>query len=375
MAKTIPQLIAEGAIEFHSVEAGNSLLTHFPEAPELVRLQADLLAERSSRADAVRLYAEAAGLFLAQGKVLKAAVAKSLEWRLARPSPKAMFAFQHAVASGHRNGEPLNAFLQGIAPVERMAFFARFERRVLPAGRTIETAAEPENGLWLVVSGRLRETRSLAVAAPGGLKRQIVAVHEENGFFGDLYPFKSSPGESAVIEALVRSEMIVLSKRRLIQLCWKHPNIQKGFERLWRERPGPAQEPFSAAARRGERYRIPARMTIEIPQTGNGRPPLAMSGRAGDLSVSGMSFLVDPEGIEAPPDREVVLPQESDLSVLVKIPFEGLSLSISGRIVRSRRMVVNGYKTLAFGIQFDEIQPRLRGLFFSLANAANGHPG
>jgi hypothetical protein len=55
------------------------------------------------------------------------------------------------------------------------------------------------------------------------------------------------------------------------------------------------------------------------------------------------------------------------------MPSEGLSVAISGRVIRSRRMVVNGNRTVVLSIQFAEITPRLRGLFFCMAGSMNGH--
>lgn len=375
MTKTIPQLVAEGAIAFHSVEAGNALLALFPEVPELMRLQADLMAGRGSPAAAARLYDDAAGRFLSAGKILKALVAKSLAWRLERPSREDVVAFHRAVETADHDGSLLGEFLQKMGPVERMALLSRFERRDVPAGRSFEIGrGDDDTGLCLVVGGRLRETRTLTLDPREGVKRESVQTHEENGFFGGMYPFRQEAANGfSRLESLTRCELVVFSKRRLTQLFWKHPSLRQGLERLCRDRAAQEEERFTAVARRGERYPVPVRMTLEVPLAGNGSAPLVMKGRACDLSVSGMSFLVEPEGIEAPPDREVSLPPDADLDVQVKIPLEGITMGIQGRIVRRRRMVVNGYKTLVFGIEFEAVEPRLRGLFFSLASAANGH--
>jgi len=43
-------------------------------------------------------------------------------------------------------------------------------------------------------------------------------------------------------------------------------------------------------------------------------------------------------------------------------------LKISGKIVWRRMVVHTGTKTLAVGMQFDEMTPKIRGLLFALFN-------
>jgi hypothetical protein len=113
-------------------------------------------------------------------------------------------------------------------------------------------------------------------------------------------------------------------------------------------------------------------MTLEIPANGKGVPPKRICGFTQDLSVTGMSFIVDSGGIEAPADRVPEAPESGTQDVQVNLPLEGLSISISGRIVRKRKMVVNGFRTFALCIQFNEIPPRLRGTFLTMAGFGNG---
>jgi CRP-like cAMP-binding protein len=372
MVKGIPEHIIEGAIVFNSVEAGNCLLTAYPGIPELLRLQADLLAAKNCRQAAAGLYAEAAAQHLSAGQLLPAIVAKALEWRLVRPPRKAMLKFHSAVEVACHDRGPLNAFLQKLAPLERMALFARFERRVIPAGNTLVKIGDPENGLSLVVCGQLRENRYHTIDEKANLRREACTTLREGSFFGDIYPLREAVCSSTIIDTLTRVEVVTLTKRRLIQLCWKHPNLQEKLFGLFRLRYSSGDEPLSCAVRRGERYKLPVRMTVEIPANGKGGPPKRICGYTQDLSVTGMSFIVDSGGIEAPPDQVPEVPENGSQNVRVSLPLEGLSISISGQIVRVNKMVVNGFRTFALCIEFDEIPPRLRGTFLTMAGFGNG---
>jgi hypothetical protein len=53
--------------------------------------------------------------------------------------------------------------------------------------------------------------------------------------------------------------------------------------------------------------------------------------------------------------------------VRVAISSEALSMSIPGQIMRTRKVVVNGSRTLSLGIQFDKVSPRVSGAFLAFA--------
>ena len=372
MAKVVPEHIVDGAIEFNSVEAGNCLLSLFPGVPDLLRLQADLLAIKNCREAAAGYYSEAAKLFLSAGKILQAVVTKSLEWRLIRPSRKTMLKFHFAIEVTAHDGSPLNVFLQNLKPLERMALFAQFERRVFPAGKTILKIGDPENGLTFVISGKLKENRSQTIDQKPGVHREANATLEEGNFFGDIYPLNEAVSSSVVIDTLTRVELTTLSKRRLIQLCCKYPNVQQGLFRLYRIRLNSDSEILSSRARKGERYTVPVRMKVEFPAPVEGGTPGVLNGYARDLSISGMSFIVEANDMDEITDWQTVSPNGGPRNVRVSLPSEGLSVAISGSIIHSRRMVVNGNKTVVLGIQFAEIPPRLRGVFLSVAGSLNG---
>ena len=367
MSKTLPDFVVEGAITVTTADAFNSILRLFPDCPELLRMQGDLLAGQGHRAAAACQYDQAAQFFLRTGKLIQAVVCKSLEWRLARPSRKSVLKFHLATEVAPHDERPVNRFVQRLTPQERMAVFARFERFQVPAGRPVRKCGETEDGLFFVVSGRLREFNYQAIDRKTRIHRESLRTLEEGDFYGDVFPLHETAACRSWIEASTAAELVFIPKRRLIQLCWKYPNVEQGVIRLSALRAKLKSETLSDMARRGERYKVPVRITVELLAARNGAGTLILNGTSTDLSVSGLSFTAEIDGMEDSRDLYALVQKADTQRVRVILPSRDLSVAIAGKIIRSRRVIVDGSKTLALGIQFAEIPPLLRGAFFSIA--------
>jgi hypothetical protein len=370
MDNSIADHILDGSIVIDSTEAFASVLKEFPGRPELLRVYADLLAAKNDRTSAVEHYARAAQGFLNAGRLLRAWVAKSLQWQLQRPARHDLLGFHRAIASTPHNGAPVDDFVQKLAPRERMAVFSRFRRICVPAGTTLLKAGDPQANLHLVVSGVLKEDCYEMVTQKSRPRREACRVLWEGDSFGDIYPFADQSPSQSHVAARKRSELIVISRQRLIRVSRRHPKVESGIIRLCRIRSEKPSETASAGVRKGQRYPIPIRMRLEVLPDGSGQPPVILDGSSRDLSVSGVSFIPEKNG--QPPDEIGGADADDfiDRNVHVIISADSLSVSISGRIVRRRKVVVNGHAIKSFGIQFSEMPPRLRGAFFAFADGA-----
>lgn len=373
MSKAIPEFIVEGAITVTTADAFNSIIRIFPDHPELLRMQGDLLAEQGHRQAAASHYGEAAQFFLRTGRLLPAVVCKSLEWRLERPSRKNMLTFHLTVEIAPHDERPVNRFVQCLAPQERMAVFARFERSRVPAGRELKKIGDPENGLCFVVSGKLKELNYQAIDQKARVQRESLRSLEEGDFFGDVFPLHAAVTCRSWVETMSAVELVTIPKRRLIQLCWKYPKVEQGIIGLCSGRAKVKTETLSDLARRGERYKVPVRMSVEVLPARKDAEPVVLDGYTTDLSVSGLSLIADIDAMEDTSDLYTFLQGAVSHRVRVTLPYDGLSVAIGGQIIRSRKVIVDGSKTLALGIQFDEIPPRLRGAFFSIAGYGDAY--
>lgn len=367
--KTIPEYILDGSIVVDSLEAFAGILKEFPDRPELLRMHAVLLVAGHFQAAAVQQYDEAARLFLEAGRLLQAWVAKILQWQLQRPSREQLVEFHRALMDTPHNGAPADAFIQNLEPIERMVVFARSRRICVPAGENILNAGKRYADLHLVVSGIVKESCYEMISQKPRFRREACRVLWEADSFGEVYPFSEEIPVQPHIVTNTRTELLVISRRRLMGACLRFPNVESGLIRLCRIRAQKMAGLSSDRVRRGLRYTIPTRMSIEILPTKKSEPPINMKGVCRNLSVSGVSFIPEGGGARSLSGKTVHLDDLISRKVRVTIAAEELSVTISGEIVRKRTVVVKGLQILSLGIQFAKMPLRLRGAFFAFAES------
>jgi hypothetical protein len=374
MEKSFLDHIMDGSIVIKSVEAFNSALKEFPDHPELLKMHADFLAHRGIRQAAAQQYNHASQLFLSSGRLFQAWFSKILQWQLQKPSREELIKTQFVVESLTHNGAPVDVFIQGLAPQPRVAVFSQFKRIVKPAGKTILKAGEQPACLYIVVSGVLKESSYQMVAQKPRFHRQGSRILKEEDIFGDIYPFTEDITTQSYVQTVTRTELMAISRRRLMLVCRRYPEVERGIIRLCRVRCGKKDPHPSDIVRMGERYPIPAKMSVEILPGEENDPPIVLNGHSQCLSVSGVSFIPESNGfnenLDEKPEWQSIDGDLITRRVRVSIPNQELSVAILGRIVRKSEVMVNGYRTPCFGIQFAEMPPRLRGAFFAFAEGA-----
>jgi hypothetical protein len=370
MKKNISEYIIAGSISVDSLEAYAIIVREFPGRPEILRMHADLLAAEHFRAAAVQQYDEAARLFVESGRLLQAWVAKILRWRLQRPSRDQLLEFHRTIEGTVHNGAPVDDFIQHLEPMERMAVFSNFRLICVPAGKTVLNAGKRHTNLHLVVSGVLKESYNETLPRSPETRREKCRILGEADSFGEIYPFLDERPLQPQVVTSTRSELLLISRSSLIRAYRRHPNVESGIVRLCLIRSKKQAEAACQGVRKGLRYSIPTCMSIEVLPTAQNGSSVLMKGYCRDLSVSGASFIPESNGT---PCAQNDLSHLDDLirrKVRITIPFNELSIAISGQIVRKRDVVVKGFKLQSLGIQFDQMPPRLRGAFFAFAESA-----
>jgi len=374
MKKSLLEHITDGSIVIKSEEAFKSALNEFPDHPELLKMQADFLAGRGMKQAAALQYGHAFRLFLSSGRLFQAWFLKILQWRLQKPSREELIKTQFVVESLTHNDAPVDIFIQGLAPQPRLAIFSQFKRIIKPAGKTILKAGEKPAYLYVVVSGILKESSYQMVAQKPRFLRQGSRLLKPEDVFGDVYPFTEEIVTQSHIQTVTRAELLAIPRRRLMMVCRKFPEVERSIIRLCRIRSDKKNPQPSDFVRLGERYSIPAKMSIEILPADENQPLMVLNGYSKCLSVSGVSFIPERNGFDENQDEKPGSHfLDGDLlfrKVRVSIPDQELSVAIAGQIVRKSQVVVNGYRSPCFGIQFAEMPPRLRGAFFAFAEGA-----
>ncbi len=361
--------ILQGEIRTGSPEAFGCLLAEAPACPELLKMYARLLEEHARREEARAHYREAAGRFLAEGRILAAWSAELSAWRLRRPSPSELAAFQDEIDRSPPGGGPADAFLRALTRGERMAVLACCRRSCAPPGEILLRPGPPPEELHFVVEGTLRESRYETVEEKPRRRRPSSRTVRQGDAFGDVYPFHERRPSSTLVEAVSPAEVLSISRERLMRACRRHPAVERGLVRLCglrSENENPAGE---EGVRKGERYRIPVPMRVEVLADGPEQGRLSVAGLSYDLSVSGVSFVPETDGLPPPPSGGTTSDPLLGRRVKAALHGEGVALEIAGRIVRRRILLQDGRRQSSLAIQFDELPPRLRGLLFAFAGS------
>jgi CRP-like cAMP-binding protein len=351
--------IIDGSIVINSIELMLDAIKKFPAEPDLVRIYAGLLTKDKMPEAAAKAYSRAAKLYLESGKILPAMVSKISQWHIEMPSDQNVQSFLSNLNSSNNKTLPLGHFFSKLSIQELKAFCSLFENIRLPSEQVVKEIGDPENYLFFVVSGRLKDSIYLTLQNQRKIFRKPTLTLAENDFFGDIYPFNKEQRSQSYIETLEPVELVRIPKEKLMRISRKYPNIELGIIDLLSIRSLTDEDGPPDEIRRETRQKFALKLQLEIFPEHSPDEALLIEGDSEDISIGGMSIIID--------STEVA--NNSVISSLDKTVTHTLLLKISGKIVWSREIVHAGTKTLALGMQFDEMSPKIRGLLFALVNS------
>ena len=366
--KSIPAHILEGSIKIDSLEAFPPLVKQFPKDPALHRAYADLLLEENRRDDASKKYAVTAELYFQEGFVLQAIVAKLLQWRIHPPARAEMKQFLEKVRQSNHQGIPVKAFLNSLSIREMNVVFSAMELIRLQAGHVVSKVGDPEQTLFFVVSGTLVDSAYWSLNQREKSHRNGIFYLSEDDFWGEIYPFEEDHHSQSHIETLTRSELLKLDKTKLIKICKRYPRVEKGLLDLFKIRAQSSPDGFSPLLRRASRHQLPIKVKVEIDPSGSISRPLLFKGYSRDISVGGISVVLEAKKLNVSYGLAAFHNAIRDAAVRVAFVDEALALQVSGKVVWSREVLFEGQKTLALGVQFTDMSPKLRGVLFAFAD-------
>ena len=362
--KLLADFIVEGEVKIDSVEAFGCVLKQFPDHAGLHKLHADLLLEKNLRYAAAKAYAQASDLFIATGRILPAVSAKISQWEIIPSSDEENNHFLAQIKNGGFPQSPIKSFFSRLTDEELMAVFASLERSHFSTGATIKAPNEEEKDLFLVVFGTLRESAGQMTDAADKIKKSPTVLLGGEDCFGDIYPFAETKMSRSYIEAMSRVELIKLPKERLQYLCRQHRNIEVGLVDLCKVRAESGAEGLSQMIRECGRYENLVGVSLEVYPTATEGHPLTLEAYAQDISIGGIRLVLDSKDPVIPTLISSYRKTLLDTRARVGLPGEKLSLKIAGSIVWCRPVCVEDNQTVALGIRFEDMSPKLRGMFF-----------
>jgi hypothetical protein len=111
-------------------------------------------------------------------------------------------------------------------------------------------------------------------------------------------------------------------------------------------------------------------MTLEIFPHSSANFPIILEAYSKDISIGGTCVVLDSKDISVAKSVASFSKKIKDSKVKISFPSEGLELKVSGKIAWTQQVIFQGEKTLALGIQFQDLSPKLRGMLFVFADSS-----
>ena len=367
----IVEQITGGFINIDSVEEFEKILEDFPEDSALHKAYADLLVKKKFSDAAALSYGRAAALYFKSGKLLPAVVSKLFRWRLKSPSYQEAQLFLSAVRDGGFPSTPLKIFLEKLSNPEMFAVMKCLENIQLPAGQLIQKVDELEEDLYFIVSGSIKRTSYQAEKAKEETvyKRTVVNLSDDETF-GELYPIKEKKVCKSYIETIEPVELLKISKQMLLAICEKYPNAESALQAVSVFRSEFSKENLLKKKRGNKRHQLVRKMTLEIFPHSSANFPIIIDAYSKDISIGGTCVVLDSIDVSVAKSVTSFSKTIKESEVKISFPSEGLELKVSGRIAWTREIIFKGQRTLALGIQFQDLSPKLRGMLFVFADSA-----
>jgi len=361
--KSIARHIIDGSITIDSVSDFESMLGLFPDNPSLFNAFGDLLFKKKSYKAAARAYGKAAGLFVDSGTMFPAILSKVLQWRIVKPTLHEVRPFFANLQRTNFNSSPLQKFFKSLSFPEMVSVTNRLKRVRLPAGKVFKKIGDIENCLYFIASGTLRETTFKPLNKEEKKHRKSAVYLAASDIVGDIYPFEEQKLSQSYTETITSAELGKISKQGLITICTRYPNVAHAVINLFKDRQASRKE-SPLPARESNRHLLPLKMKLKIRPKEEGYPPFILNGFSRDISVGGVCVVLDAK------HKNIVSLAKNikDAGVTIFIPGGGFTLNVSGSVVWSRGVTSNGKKTLALGIQFKGMTPKVSGLLVVFAD-------
>ena len=370
--KSIPDHIINGSIVIDSVEAFKSILKQYPQNASLLKAYSDFLTNNKLFDLAAKSYGEASNLFVKEGKILQAIVAKKLEWRIKPVGKKETQLFLNALKTVKSKKNPLKDFFRRLNYAEMLAVMSSLVRVRLPAGSIIKKKGDDEDNLYFIVSGTLKDSLYPCIDEKVQIHRPPNIYLNENEFFGDIYPFNENRKCKSDIETFTQVELVKLSKPKLAQLCKKFSNLELGILDLCRIRMRADKPNSSKLLRKAQRFDVPIDVNLELFPRATSDTPVLVEGFSSDISIGGICAILDSSNTGIDTLVEAFENGGNSEKIWVCFPADKMHIKVLGRIAWSHAVILNGEKTLVLGVQFEEMSPRLRGMLFMFANSLQG---
>ena len=154
-----------------------------------------------------------------------------------------------------------------------------------------------------------------------------------------------------------------ISKQGLITICTRYPNVAHSIINLFKDRQARRKE-SPRPDRKSNRHSLPLKMKLKIRPKEAGYSPFILDCFSRDISIGGVCVVLDSK------HKNIISIAKNikDAGVTILMPGGGFTLNVSGSVTWSRGVISNGKKTLALGIQFKGMTPKVSGMLVVFAD-------
>ena len=158
-----------------------------------------------------------------------------------------------------------------------MAIVKRFENSQMPEQHLLQKVNDPQTALYFVVSGCLKEIRYYPVKTQEEtiFERSIHDLSADDAI-GELYPIDEEKTCQSYIETVSAVDLIKLSKRALVKICKKYPNVESGLRAIDEFRAEFHRENQLKKNRKETRHQLKRTILIEIHPQSSGNFPILL---------------------------------------------------------------------------------------------------
>ena len=103
---------------------------------------------------------------------------------------------------------------------------------------------------------------------------------------------------------------------------------------------------------------------MQIYPGNSGDHPIVMDGYTRDVSIGGMCIVLDSQYAHVPSMYQSI----KKLHIQLSMPGDAMKISVVGKIVWSKQVYIEDQKTVALGIQYQNMAPQLSGLLVVFAD-------
>ncbi len=355
--------VVDGSMVIESIKEFRRILKEFPDDPALHKAFSDLLVRKRSIQAGAQFYEKSADLYIKAGLLAPAILCRLLQWQIKSPTVGEHQQFYDELQMGAFPKSQVARLIKGLSANELSNLMGVMQPVSLAAGEAIRKIGDQENALFIIGQGSVKPTSIEPLVRNETEHRTANHYLAEDAFFGDIYPFNLTRLSNYYAQAVRPSDLIQVNKRQMQMLCKKNPRIELGLIDLYQLRPSRETKEYLRMVRRTNRHQLPMRIRMGIRSGNPAIPAMSLMGYSRDISVGGICAVIDPADANAAMGLQHILNRKISLAM----PSGTMALSVVGTIVWTKRALLKGRKTIAMGVQFDEMSPQLSGMLVAYA--------